>query len=145
MKIKFTVSDSVNAKLRGYISRGIVALEVDEDGHLLITMTDGTVEDVGKVSGDDGVSCTHEWDGTVLRVTSASGTSEADLKGDRGERGLQGEQGKDGESGVYVGSDTPPASANVWIDEGADPSGTEEWTFTLQDGTVVSKTIVVID
>lgn len=28
----------------------------------------------------DGIHCTHEWDGTVLRVTSASGTSEADLK-----------------------------------------------------------------
>ncbi len=30
--------------------------------------------------GEDGVSCTHSWDGTVLTVTSASGTSSADLK-----------------------------------------------------------------
>lgn len=39
----------------------------------------------------DGVSVTHEWDGSVLRVTSASGTSESDL---RGPEGKQGEMGK---------------------------------------------------
>ena len=31
--------------------------------------------------GDNGVSCTHSWNGTTLTVTSASGTSSADLKG----------------------------------------------------------------
>lgn len=32
--------------------------------------------------GTDGVSCTHSWNGTTLTVTSASGTSSANLKGD---------------------------------------------------------------
>ena len=32
----------------------------------------------------DGTSCTHKWDGTTLTVTSASGTSSANLKGDAG-------------------------------------------------------------
>lgn len=41
--------------------------------------------DTGKPSkGRDGVSVTHEWDGTVLKVTSSSGTSSADLKGASG-------------------------------------------------------------
>lgn len=35
----------------------------------------------------DGHDMTHEWVGTVLKVTSASGTSEADLKGDKGDKG----------------------------------------------------------
>ena len=35
--------------------------------------------------GKDGVSATHEWNGTVLTVTSASGTSSADLKGEKGD------------------------------------------------------------
>lgn len=35
----------------------------------------------------DGVSVTHGWDGTVLTVTSASGTSSADLKGEKGDAG----------------------------------------------------------
>lgn len=40
--------------------------------------------------GKDGVSCTHSWDGTVLNVTSASGTSSADLKGEKGDVGESG-------------------------------------------------------
>lgn len=49
----------------------------------------------GEFDGADGVSATHEWDGTVLKVTSASGTSSADLKGEKGD------------SGVYIGEDEP--------------------------------------
>lgn len=45
--------------------------------------------------GEPGVSVTHSWEGTVLTVTSASGTSSADLKGEPGEKGLPGEPGKD--------------------------------------------------
>lgn len=44
----------------------------------------------------DGVSVTHQWNGTTLEVTSASGTSSADLKGDTGATGPQGETGVDG-------------------------------------------------
>lgn len=44
----------------------------------------------------DGVSVTHQWNGTILEVTSASGTSGADLKGDTGATGPQGEDGADG-------------------------------------------------
>lgn len=38
--------------------------------------------------GTDGISATHSWDGTILTVTSASGTSSADLKGDKGDVGV---------------------------------------------------------
>ena len=47
---------------------------------------DGSPGAPGK-DGRDGTSVTHEWDGTVLRVTSASGTSEADLRGPQGPAG----------------------------------------------------------
>ena len=49
--------------------------------------------------GKDGVSVTHEWVGTTLSVTSASGTSSADLKGEKGEQGIQGIQGPKGDTG----------------------------------------------
>ena len=49
--------------------------------------------------GKDGVSVTHEWVGTTLSVTSASGTSSADLKGEKGEQGIQGIQGPKGDIG----------------------------------------------
>ena len=35
----------------------------------------------------------HEWNGTVLTITSDSGTSSADLKGEKGDTGIRGAQG----------------------------------------------------
>ena len=49
--------------------------------------------------GKDGVSATHSWNGTVLTISSASGTSSADLKGDTGDKGERGEGGVRGEKG----------------------------------------------
>ena len=40
--------------------------------------------------GQDGTSVEHRWDGTMLIVTSASGTSTTDLKGDKGDTGNDG-------------------------------------------------------
>lgn len=48
-------------------------------------------------------------------------------------------------TGVYVGSETPPAEAFVWIDLNGDPSNTEEWEFEMQDGTSVTKVVVVTE
>ena len=38
-------------------------------------------------NGTNGVSCTHSWNGTTLTVTSASGSSSANLKGEKGDPG----------------------------------------------------------
>ena len=43
--------------------------------------------------GKNGISATHSWNGTVLTITSASGTSSADLKGDKGDTGDKGDDG----------------------------------------------------
>jgi len=42
----------------------------------------------------------HEWNGTVLTITSDSGTSSCDLKGDKGDTGVRGAQGVKGEIGI---------------------------------------------
>lgn len=39
---------------------------------------------------------THKWNGTTLIVTSDSGTSSCDLKGEKGDMGIRGAQGADG-------------------------------------------------
>ena len=44
----------------------------------------------------------HEWNGTILTITSDSGTSSADLKGDKGDKGCRGPQGR---AGVIVNAD----------------------------------------
>ena len=42
----------------------------------------------------------HQWDGTVLTITSDSGTSSADLKGAKGDMGVRGAQGAAGGTAV---------------------------------------------
>lgn len=53
------------------------------------------VQTIRGEKGDDGIPATHEWNGTVLTVTSASGTSSADLVGPRGADGYTPVKGKD--------------------------------------------------
>ena len=45
---------------------------------------------------------THKWDGTVLTITSDSGTSSMDLKGKKGDTGIRGPQGR---AGVILNED----------------------------------------
>ena len=47
-------------------------------------------------NGKDGVSVTHAWKGTTLEVTSASGTTSADLVGPQGPEGPKGPAGPTG-------------------------------------------------
>ena len=80
-------------------------------------------------NGKDGVSATHYWNGTTLTITSASGTSSADLKGDKGDKGA------DGDPGVYTLSEgesleDAPAGAVVVID----PDGTPDHFVTSVNG-----------
>jgi hypothetical protein len=42
---------------------------------------------------------THEWNGTVLTITSDSGTSSMDLRGPKGDTGVRGPQGVAGDGG----------------------------------------------
>lgn len=42
------------------------------------------------VKGDNGISATHSWSGTTLTITSASGSSSANLKGEKGDAPIKG-------------------------------------------------------
>ena len=106
---------------------GITNTEINSNNELVIYYSDGTNKVLGKVVGEDGqpgTSITHEWIGTSLKITSASGSSDPiDLKGEPGEqgpigltgaegpRGPQGDQGPQGEQGtsVTIVSITPSA------------------------------------
>ena len=81
--------------------------------------------------GADGVGCTHSWAGSVLTVTSASGTSSADLRGPKGDaftfddftaeqlEGLRGEDGADGQDGA-PGADGQDGAPGADGQDGAD-------------------------
>jgi hypothetical protein len=90
-------------------------------------------------AGADGVSCTHSWNGSVLTVTSASGTSSADLRGPQGIQGIQGATGPQGEAGPQgiqgeTGPTGPQGPKGDTGDDGADA------TITGASATVDSST-----
>lgn len=68
----------------------IVTIQGVDGGHeLTITDINGSksfiIEDgTNGSNGNDGISATHKWNGTTLTITSASGTSSANLKGEPG-------------------------------------------------------------
>lgn len=96
--------------------------------------------------GDPGVSCTHKWNGTTLTVTSASGTTSADLKGEKGDTGAagadgakgdkgdKGDPGADGATGA-PGQDGAPGAKGDPGEKGekGDPGKGMEYLHTVQD------------
>jgi hypothetical protein len=78
-------------------------------------------------AGKDGVSVTHSWNGTTLTVTSASGTSSADLRGPKGDTGPQGDTGPAGPKGD---KGDPGSGASSWNDLTDKPFG-ESYGDTL--------------
>lgn len=96
--------------------------------------------------GDDGTPATHSWNGTTLTITSASGTSSANLKGEKGDDGytpqkgvdyFDGQNGSDGVSVTHSWSGTTlritsasgTSSANLKGDNGYTPvKGTDYFT-----------------
>lgn len=68
---------------------------VDKNGNLSWS-NDGDLDNPDPVNirggngtpGTNGVSATHSWSGTTLTISSASGTSSADLKGEKGDPGI---------------------------------------------------------
>lgn len=108
---------------------------------------------------------THEWNGTVLTITSDSGTSSADLKGTKGDTGARGVRGLAGADGITsvngkkgditltaedVGAEEAGTAENVrtqieaWVEDGYLPltGGTLTGNLTVND-TIYSKGALV--
>ena len=128
---------------------------VDDDliGHVVKMVNgvkpdkDGNVNFDGLIKGADGYSptviVTKVGKATAIAITDKNGTKVATIND--GDKGEQGEKGDRGDTGVYVGSDTPPETSNVWVNPEGEPTGTEGWEFDLADGTTETKQVVVID
>lgn len=107
-----TFSDGATLRIKngkkGSTGNGIESAVLNDDYTLTLAFTDGTVYTTPSIRGVGGMPATHSWNGTTLTVTSESGTSSADLKGEKGDIG---------ESGVYIGpEETMPAGTKVRID-----------------------------
>ena len=110
------VSDRPLSAKQGVVIKSLIdalnAAVSEIDSHMPYIGTDGfwyvwnteAKEYVKTETKAKGESVTHKWEGTTLIITSSSGTSSADLKGEQGV------------SGVYVGSGEMPDDCNVQID-----------------------------
>lgn len=54
INIQAIINNSTKAQLQGLVSRGIKEAELDDNGHLIFTLTDNSTVDIGRVAGDPG-------------------------------------------------------------------------------------------
>ena len=96
----------------------------DEKMTIVFGIPDGKPGDKGDPGekGDTGRGAEHSWNGTVLTVTSASGTSSADLKGEKGDTGRGAEHSWNG-TVLTVTSASGTSSADLKGDKGDTGSG----------------------
>lgn len=87
---------------------------------------------------------TLENDSGYLDASALSGAVDAALVQAKESGEFDGEPGPPGTSGVHYGSEPPTGDETVWIDPDGEPSSYEEWTFTLADGSTVTKRVVVV-
>lgn len=99
--------------------------------------------------GNDGISATHSWNGTVLTITSASGTSSADLRGPKGDKGDTGATGPAGPTGAtgpagpegpayeLTDADKQEIVEDVLAEMPETPSGGTEKEWRLLDSVVI--------
>lgn len=90
----------------------------------------------------------HQWDGTVLTITSDSGTSSADLKGAKGDDGVRGPQGIAGSSASAPTIEIPNGFGFIQVGDTQIIADTTQDTFTLAAGNDISlsvkgKTVII--
>ena len=79
--------DVANSKLNQMDNLDINATQTSNGTNINITDKQGNTSSTEVVNG---ISCYHKWNGTTLTITSASGTSSANLKGEKGDKGEAG-------------------------------------------------------
>ena len=79
--MRVEIPNTIAVTLHGLVSRGVKAAEVTDEGHLVLTLTDGSRADLGSVLGPQGAR------------------GEQGLPGPKGETGTQGQTGPQGETG----------------------------------------------
>lgn len=125
---------------------------IDENGDLIVTLSDGTVMNAGKCKGEDGVDGKDGADGSngksayEMWIDAGNTGTEEDFlnslkgeKGDTGETGATGADGKDGDDGESPTINVYDASPGNYQLEIVNPDGTSYITPNLM-GSGISST-----
>ena len=124
----------MSVKMKTLTIDGITYEVIDEQARQTIEVIKQSGVGQPGTNGKDGVSATHSWNGTTLTITSASGTSSANLKGEKGDTGATGSAGKDGTSVTVksVSESTADGGSNV-------VTFSDGKTLTIKNGSKGSK------
>ena len=76
------------------------AMETMSTDYVKKTVFDELESRVNNIEENGTANITHSWNGTILTITSDSGTSSADLQGPQGIQGPRGEKGDKGDTGA---------------------------------------------
>ena len=118
VNIQAVLKDSLTAKLNGMISRGVKEVEIDENGHLIFTLTDDSTVDIGKVVGDNGPQGPKGDKGDTGATGAQGPVGPQGIKGETGPAGPQGEKGETGPAGDSGPAGyTPQRGTDYWTEE----------------------------
>lgn len=81
---------------------GIMNTTINNEGHLIITFSNGDTKDCGNVVGANGVNGKDGENGKDGQQGAQGIKGETGDKGDKGDQGEQGEKGKDGQTGAGI-------------------------------------------
>lgn len=110
--MRVEIPNTIAVTLHGLVSRGVKAAEVTDEGHLVLTLTDGSRADLGSVLGPQGArgeqglpgpkgeTGTQGQTGAQGPVGPAGPAGPAGSQGEPGPKGDPGPQGKTGQTGA---------------------------------------------
>lgn len=129
--IAFLISFVLLAALTGCSAASVTNASVDENGHLILSLSDGKTIDAGLVKGDKG-------DQGEMGIHGEKG--EKGEKGDQGPQGIPGEKGADGERGPKgdkgeTGAQGAPGPAGAPGKDGTSISATSKSLSDIPLGT----------
>mgnify|MGYP002615884441 CR=1 FL=1 len=113
--MKIEIPESVMVTIHGLISRGIKAVAVSDEGHLIFTLTDGSTVDLGDIRGPAGPTGKQGPPGPAGADGKDGETGPQGPTGPQGETGPQGPTGPQGEKGPQgeTGPQGPAGAAPV--------------------------------
>ena len=99
MSENFTLPYRVKAKISGTVSRSVSEIDVNEDGDLSVTLSDGTCEAIGNIKGPKGDKGDR---GDAFTYSDFTSEQLASLKGEKGDTGNTGEKGDPGTNPIVT-------------------------------------------
>ena len=115
--MRVEIPNTIAVTLHGLVSRGVKAAEVTDEGHLVLTLTDGSRADLGSVLGPQGARGEQGLPGPKGETGPQGPTGPQGETGPQGPTGPQGEKGPQGETGPQGPAGAAPVKGTDYFTE----------------------------